>query len=186
MRSFIPFRRGLALSTTMVLASALFAFSVPNQASAAPITGCHFPSATVRVGTPLQAPYAAAVRSAVNAWNATPTPVNFIQLSGDPIGGVSILASNFGNTGWDGRTQMTCPVPKGANSAWNTFYTDAYSAAGKQQVMVHELGHILGLGDVNSPACSGQPVMHFTSTRFTSCGHAVPQPIDIARVNAIF
>lgn len=59
------------------------------------------------------------------------------------------MAGNiYGNTGWDGATQAcNGSSPRGATLVMlNRYYTDDYSAAKRNGVATHEVGHALGLG----------------------------------------
>lgn len=68
----------------------------------------------------------------------------------------------------------------------NRKYTDSYSSSKKTSLMVHELGHAIGMGHGGSPACSGQPIMYFsTYNRYDVCGHIAPQSEDILAANTL-
>lgn len=63
-----------------------------------------------------------------------------------------IDARNDGNNGLGGYTEWICPVglTTSSTSWWNTYNSNGYSAFNKQAMMVHELGHALGLAHVSS------------------------------------
>jgi hypothetical protein len=74
----------------------------------------------------------------------------------------------------------------GFGSYWNKYYTDGYSSTARRQVMVHELGHAIGLGHSGSPSCSGQPIMYANSNRYFTCGRYAPQQDDINGINYLY
>ncbi|WP_435203278.1 M57 family metalloprotease [Janibacter sp. GS2] len=69
------------------------------------------------------------------------------------------------------------------NVMLNRKYTDSYSSSARKSVMVHELGHAIGLSHTGSSSCSGQPIMYAYSSRYFTCGHIAPQSDDISGAN---
>lgn len=87
----------------------------------------------------------------------------------------------------DGHSYWNCTggITSGGNSKYNQYYTDGYTATGKKQVVVHEFGHMLGLGHAGSSTCSGQPIMDYSSSRYFTCGHSTPQSDDVNGINSV-
>src|SRR4051794_22208790 len=96
-----------------------------------------------------------------------------------------VTADDFGNDNLVGDTFYDCTssAPKhftSVTSYWNTHYTASMGSLERKSVMVHELGHALGLGHAGTSSCSGQPIMYQYESRWTSCGHSTPQSDDVA------
>lgn len=162
-------------------------------ASAYARLSCHQATATDAYGATgaVTGAYATAVSNAANDWTNTPTPlIVYKYYSGSTASRFTVDAYYFGNTGYDGiMNDDGCPsshiwINPYAN--WNRYYTDGYSTDGKTQVIVHEIGHVLGLAHSGSSTCSGQPIMYPSSSRYFTCGHIVPQPDDVNGINAIY
>jgi predicted Zn-dependent protease len=99
---------------------------------------------------------------------------------------------NHGNTGYDGITYWSCdPVNKQmlrpTYTDYNTYLTDQpqYSANALESIMVHELGHAVGLDHSGSMPCS-VPIMYFSSARFFTCSEILPQQDDINGINFLY
>lgn len=105
-----------------------------------------------------------------------------------PINGVATFTQNYGNVSWDGQSIWVCSSGKttGGTLKINRYFTDGYSSTGKKQVVVHELGHLLGLAHAGTATCSGQPIMYYSSDRYFKCGHQNPQTDDINGANHLY
>jgi hypothetical protein len=71
----------------------------------------------------------------------------------------------------------------------NTFYTNGYTSLKRRSVMVHEMGHALGLGDVvfSASNCPAMPVMqNNTHDRYDICLIAAPKSDDNAGLNFLY
>ncbi len=175
---------GLLVASTVVTNS----IAVPSAQAYQRLCG-HFASSNVDFeNDSTTSTYRSVGDAAAGDWTNTPTPIVFQRAA------ISVSAfvsdGSYGATGYDGITYLP-PCPGGiwagpTNSYWNDYYTKGYSSNDKIQVMVHELGHALGLAHAGSSTCAGQPIMYFSSSRYEVCGHVVPQSDDINGVNAIY
>lgn len=147
---------------------------------------CKFSSASITYAQ--HSNYATASKNAIAAWNGTATPIYFSAVSSGYM--FSIISQDNGDNGYDGYTYRTC----GSNghyatspvSAYNTYYTVNYNSTARKQLMVHEIGHALGLAHSGTATCSGQPIMYPSSSRYFTCGHQNPQPDDVNGVNSLY
>jgi hypothetical protein len=176
----------MGLAGGAVVLSSMFQVA---PASAYALMNCHMSSPHSSYGTTggVTGQYATAIVNAANDWSQTATPL--IIYAGSSSSQFSVDAFNFGNTGQDGvQTSSGCHsgiwVYPYAN--WNTYYTNAYSVTGKEQVMVHEIGHVLGLAHYGINTCTGQPIMYGSSSRYFTCGHVKPQLDDVNGINYIY
>lgn len=130
--------------------------------------------------------YQTSTIAAANAWTNSAAKVSFVGTTGPDADDIKIYVVNNGNNGQDGKANWYCTGSRSTSGSatYNSYYTNGYSAAGKQQLMVHELGHLLGLGHAGGSNCSGQPIMWSNSDRYFKCNHATPQPDDTAGVNS--
>ncbi|WP_157630700.1 hypothetical protein [Kribbella catacumbae] len=132
--------------------------------------------------------YAVPGANATAAWHATPTAIVLTQVSSGA--NISVADGNFGPTTFDGVTFKTCQNgynTTGAVSWWNRQYTDGYASVVRKSLMVHEVGHALGLGDVDANSCVNVPIMQEdTATRWTACLRQIPQPDDINGINFLY
>jgi len=140
--------------------------------------------------------YGTVAASSVSSWNNAATPITITKVtSGANIG---VAEGNFGNTGLDGITQDALgnspPACNGSGTWaggvfvwWNSYYTDSYVTAKRESVMVHELGHALGLAHNTAGTCGNMPIMKSDiATRYGTCGLTNPNTDDINRVNALY
>lgn len=182
--------RIFSMSTVVLTLSALISVGASEQASAYNPTGCHWAHAAIDYGTPANSTYVSPTVAAAVAWTNTPTPIYMLRVAGSPVSGVEVSAANYGSVAWDGYSSWNCSTvfhhTTAAWSRYNTYHTDSYSATGKKQLMVHELGHTLGLAHAGTASCAGQPIMYIYADRYFTCGHVVPQADDIRGINAIY
>ena len=177
-------------ATAILIATGLFAFEATPTASAYVRESCRMLSAQSSYGTTgsVTGGYATAVLNAGAYWTQTPTPLNIYK--GGSSSQFSVDAYDFGNVGYTGVAEFDLGCRSGhwvnPYANWNTYYTDRYSTTAKTEVMVHEMGHILGLNHAGTSNCSGQPIMYANDNRYFVCGHVKPQTDDINGMNAIY
>jgi len=177
----------VATSTvTAVLTLAVVGLVAPTPAMAYNVEACAYSSATVHYYD--GSSYATATRDAAEAWTATSTPINMESVGDSGTYQFSVVTANFGS-GHDGLTYYTCSGGYMSNfqtSYYNSFYTSGYSTTARKQLMVHEMGHELGLDHAGTSTCSGQPIMYPNSSRYFTCNHQNPQPDDIDGINSLY
>lgn len=188
-------KRAIYGAIALLLAASFPFFATGDTAEAANFLGCKMKYSTIKWkdATTNTGYYVAAV-DAMNSWGNN-TKVGFQKVSSGA--NLTVANGNFGNTGFDGiMKSATSNLPPGCASgnwtstafAWlNSNYTNAYSAAKKRSVFVHEVGHALGLAHNNTSACSSMAVMHrSTADRFVRCGISYVRPDDIKGVNYLY
>ncbi|HEU0130713.1 MAG TPA: matrixin family metalloprotease [Mycobacteriales bacterium] len=99
---------------------------------------------------------------------------------------------NFGSYGGDGTHDITCATSGGtfavpSKAYANTYYTNTYSNPQRFSVMVHELGHVLGLDHNNDHGnCSVVQIMYVSIDRYDNCGVEYPKSDDVAGVESLY
>jgi predicted Zn-dependent protease len=178
-----------------VTVAALLLFSAPAWAVSYNLENCQFNAsgnsllwkdATTRSG------YATPAAGAVAAWNSSTTHLTLTLTTTGA--NVQVQDGNFGPTinghTWDGVTYQTCSGGYNTVTAqsWiNRYYADGYGTNERQSVLVHEIGHALGLDHFDTQTCSQVQVMEsLTGHRYVDCNKYIPQFGDIAGINAMY
>ncbi|MGW2620629.1 hypothetical protein [Streptomyces sp. NPDC001500] len=132
--------------------------------------------------------YSNPAQVAIESWNSTSTQFNFANVNTGA--NLRVADGNFGDTGYDGVTYSTCSGGYHQTTVvswWNRYVTDGYSGPARKSVMVHEIGHALGLSDLHEgSSCSTRTIMYFSSARYEPCGLIDPTPTDVSRVNSLY
>lgn len=188
-------RRTLALLLgALVLAATAIAPAVP--ASASP-WGCQFDSPYLTWTAKLKNPtkYLNPAQWAATYWQQTPTPIVMAQISGD--GDLWVADGNFGNTNYVGIVHdtrgndpfLTCSAGFWSGPIvawWNSYHTNNYTGEMNLSIMVHEMGHALGLGHESHEPCAETNIMEPSTTKRYNCSIYKPQARDIYYINVIY
>ncbi len=183
MRSFV-FKFGVSAALVALLTSQ----SLPPAQAYAP-EGCRWTSTNIVWTNDSSTAYKSATTNAVAAWTSAVSVISLSAVPPEYSYNIRLFDLNQGAINIDGSTGYYCSsgyFTSVTQSSFNTYYTDNYSADGRKQVMVHEVGHALGIGHTGTSTCSGQPIMYLSSARYFTCNHVNPQTDDIAGINYIY
>ena len=182
-------RTTIAVSA-MAICTTLLATAPNEPAAAYKLLNCKFPTSTLYWQDSMTTSgYSTVARNSVSAWYATKTPLILTRVTSGA--NFRLTDGNYGNTGFDGITYRTCSSDgynvKAPISWLNTYYTDGYSVAKRQSVMVHEVGHALGLDEFSARSCTNVPIMQpDTETRYDACLLTTPQSDDVNGIHAMY
>lgn len=173
-------------------------FVTPIAPAAAAPWGCQFstPSLGWKPALTNSAAYLNPAQWSARYWHETNTPIFLTQVSSGA--NIVIADGTFAAAdGFDGIVKTAtgddrpCLTPHnwttGMVAWWNKRYTDSYSGEKKLSVMVHELGHTLGLWHEDFTSCNYVSIMEDdTYTRYDVCRKYTPQTADVAFINQIY
>lgn len=190
-----------AVLSALAVASA--AVVVPASPVAAyELNGCKFSTGTLKwQDATTTSGYATAANNAVQAWNSTSTQFNMNKVTSGA--NIRVANGNFGET-WNGVKFVGITLDTSQNVGtcsggtwdttvvtwWNDHYTQSFGATKRQAIMVHELGHALGLGHTQAAAgssCSSVSIMDRNiNSWYDTCGFWSPRQDDINGANALY
>ncbi|MFB6816550.1 matrixin family metalloprotease [Streptomyces sp. NPDC056347] len=176
-----------------------------SPAAAYGTLGCKFSTGTLKwQDATTTSGYATAATNAVEAWNSTSTQFNMNKVTSGA--NIRVASGNFGAT-WQGtqfvgitlNTSQENPVTQSCSGGtwdttmvtwWNDYYTQHYGAVKRQAIMVHELGHALGLAHTaaaSGSSCSKVSIMdRAIDGWYDACGFWTPRQDDINGANALY
>lgn len=103
---------------------------------------------------------------------------------------VSILSSNYGDTGWNAMGEPGPSINSGtytyATMRLNTTYMNGYSSGKKKAIITHEWGHILGLAHTTSKSNSSLMAAEGSSYYYDQKGISAPTSYDKVQLDKIY
>jgi hypothetical protein len=171
-------------SVAVLVGAAVGVSPAAGQASAYSLEGCAWPATSIAY-TDQSGSYGDATERAVEDWNGVDgSPIHLYAADGAPL---TLQARNYGRTGYDGITVMSCDAAGRfvrVTSSYNTYYADRYGPDARRSLIGHEIGHALGLAHSGSLPCP-VPLMYRSSDRYFRCGDVGPQGDDLAGLEAV-
>ena len=109
----------------------------------------------VRFASSVSNEWGAAVKSAISKWNNLDGEIEFKFRTEKLSNEILVSSKNLGRSGviaqayfpWNG-----LPAPQGIEINSEFIYEDNFPSAMKVEAMVHEMGHILGIGHTDTPS----------------------------------
>lgn len=167
-----------------------------DPAEAARFLGCRQPSSTVLIANNAPAPYNTLAANAAASWRFPGSRVNVQMVPPGTWTINSFGAFAWGNTGWTGIFTSACSGGVWTNpaNAWvNRTFTDSYPNPGRQSVIAHEFGHMLGLDHNPAGTIPGLPgncpwvvLMYSNDDRWFQCFVNQPMTDDRLGVNSLY
>ena len=187
-RGRVGFGIGASLAVLGLCATGLFAQS--DAANAYSLTGCRFPSTTIKYLVSGQPSSGYDLTGARNDWTNNTDIAGWT--SSASAGRADFRFGSYGNLGWSGATDVdTCPgskyISKTVQIRINRTYTDGYAANDRKGVMAHEIGHAIGLkhNNTNSP-CGSVQLMNGSDSQRKACGVYGTRSDDRNGANALY
>lgn len=152
--------RRLAWSSVLLMIVASLVVSPASPAQSYALFGCKHTVSNVRyIANSVPSGYAPSLNTARINWSSTDVTLTKVT-SGDAA--IVVVFKNFGNVSWSGWAQgsSTCQSNGYYTYPWavavkiNRYHTDAYPVLKKQGVIIHELGHAIGLAHTGAFSCS--------------------------------
>ena len=166
-----------SFAMTLVVAHA-YTLTGYNQGTINPLVVCN---------SNYYSPDSTAWADALTGWYNTSTPFTYQQNCNADVASLSDTTNS--GVAWDGQTQIwqSGGLISFSASLLNRHWTDSYGSYERQSVASHELGHVLGLGELTGAyAVMNQYTCGVSYSRF--CWYTIwgPQTDDVNGVNAIY